>query len=146
MRTAYIDGFWVTEQEEVYLLEWGTGTLSKLTNRKRVTIASLEHTDDICKLLDGIVIAPYLENDCRCIEIMDFDGNLIYDGKMFTEEIPEMDGDPNLHEKYAMLLVGGDRNKLIIGLQRWQDSSTEVYTIELDINNNMKPTLLWKQE
>lgn len=142
----YIDGFWVTEQEEVYLLEWGTGTLSKLTNRKRVTIASLEHADDICKLLDGIVIAPYLENDCRCIEIMDFDGNLIYDGKMFTEEIPEMDGDPNLHEKYAMLLVGGDRDKLIIGLQRWQDSSTEVYTIELDINNNMKPTLLWKQE
>ena len=142
----YIDGFWVTEQEEVYLLEYGTGILSKLLNRKRVTIASLEHADDICKVLDEIVIGTYREDDGRYIEIIDFNGNPIYDGKMFTEEIPEMDADPNQRGKYGMVLVGGDSDKLIIGLQQLQDLSTEFYAIELDINNNMKPTLLWKQE
>ena len=111
-----------------------------------MTIASLEHADDICKLLDRIVIAPYLENDCRCIEIMDFDGNLIYDGKLFTEEIPKITADPKLSRRYGMTLIGGDRDKLIIGLELMKDLSTECYTIEVKISEGMKPTLLWKQE
>ena len=144
--TEYCDGFWVTEQEEIYLLEGGTGTLSKLVNRKPTQIAALEHGDNVSKLLDGIAVSTYVENECRCVEIMDFDGNLLYDGILFTEEIPEMDGNPNHYQKYGMILVGGDRDKLIIGLQRMQDLSTECYTIEVKINEGMKPTLLWKQE
>ena len=141
----YIDGFWVTEQEEVYLIEYGTGTLFKLVNGKPVRVAAMKHTE-YCKLMDGIAVSCYVENERRCVEIMDFDGNLIYDGELFTEEIPEITGDPNLYRRYAMTPIGGDRDKLIIGLQLTRDLSTECYTIEVSISEGMKPTLLWKQE
>lgn len=141
----YIDGFWVTEQEEVYLIEWGNGTLFKLLNGKPVWVAAMKHTE-YCKLMDGIAVSYYVEDEERCVEIMDFDGNLIYDGVLFTEEIPEITADPKLSRRYGMTLIGGDRDKLIIGLELMKDLSTECYTIEVKISEGMKPTLLWKQE
>ena len=135
-------GFWVTEQEEVYLLN--LFSVCKVENGTLVSVATLEHTDDVANLMDGIAVSTYLEDNLRCIEIIDFAGNTLYDGPMFTADIPGLDGDPNQYRTYSMLIVGGDADKLIIGLAKLENNSVEYYSILLDLNNDLAPTLLWK--
>lgn len=135
-------GFWVTEQEEVYLLN--LFSVCKVENGTLVSVATFEHTDDVANLMDGIAVSTYLEDNLRCIEIIDFAGNTLYDGPMFTADIPGFDGDPNQYRTYSMLIVGGDADKLIIGLAKLENNSIEYYSILLDLNNDLTPTLLWK--
>lgn len=135
-------GFWVTEQDEIYLA--AQYSVCKVEDGALVTVADFEHTEDVTNLMDGIAVTAYLENSKRCIEILDFFGNTLYDGEMFPAGISEMDGDPNAYRTYSMILVGGDSDKLIIGLSNFSEG--ESYVILLDLNNNLEPTLLWKAQ
>lgn len=139
---ASCGGFWVTDQEEIYLATGGT--ICKVENRSLTSVGTMNHSDDLVKLVDGIAISTYLQEEQRCIEIVDFSGNTIYDGKMFTADIPGMDCDPNEYRTYSMLIVGGDSDKLIIELTDLDSRDMESYMILLDLNNNLEPTLLWK--
>lgn len=139
---ACYDGFWVTEQEELYLLT--RSAICKVEDGALVPAAARKHTEDAAYLMDGIAVSIYLEDDQRCIEIVDFSGNTIYDGKIFPAEISGMDGDPNAYKKYSMLIVGGDSDKLIIELSNFE--AEESYVILLDLHNNLEPTLLWKAQ
>lgn len=142
MGGTFCDGFWVTEQEAVYLSN--LSSVCKVEDGALVSVASLKHTEGVANLMEGIAVSVYLEDDQRCIEIVDFSGNTLYDGKMFTADIPGMDGDPNAYKTYSMIIVGGDSEKLIIELSNFEDK--ESYVILLDLNNNLAPTLLWKAE
>lgn len=135
-------GFWVTEQEEIYLAT--QYSVCKVENGAIVTVADFKHTADVTNLMDGIAVTTYLEDNLRCIEIIDFAGNTLYDGPMFTADIPGLDGDPNQYRTYSMLIVGGDTDKLIIGLSSFENNSMEYYAILLDLRNDLAPTLLWK--
>ena len=136
------DGFWVTEQEEIYFAK--QSAVCKFEDGVLVQVAAFIHTSDVTNLMDGIAVATYLENGKRCIEILDFLGNTLYDGEMFPADIPGMDGDPNAFRTYSMILVGGDSDKLIIELSNFSEG--ESYVILLDLNNDLEPTLLWKAE
>ena len=138
------DGFWVTEQGDVYLAN--LCSVCKIENGALVSVATFEHTDGVANLMDGIAVSTYLEDNLRCIEIIDFAGNTLYDGPMFTADIPGLDGDPNQYRIYSMLIVGGDTDKLIIGLSSFESNSMEYYAILLDLRNNLAPTLLWKTQ
>lgn len=137
------DGFWVTERGEVYLAK--QSAVCKVEAGTLTSAATFKHTGDVVELMDGIAVTTYLEDDRRCVEILDFSGNTLYDGKMFTADIPEMDGDPNEFRTYSMLIVGGDSDKLIINLANF-NGNNESYVILLDLHSNLKPTLLWKAE
>lgn len=141
---TYSGGFWVTEKEAIYLLK--LFTLCKFEDGVLESIATFEHTEDVAVLMDGIAVSTYLQDNQRCIEIMDFNGNTLYDGKMFTTDIPEMDGDPNQFKKYGLLIVGGDSDKLIIGLTNHNNVNSESYVILLNLHNNLEPTLLWEAQ
>lgn len=136
------DGFWVTEQEEIYLA--AQYTVCIVEDGALVTVADFKHTADVTNLMDGIAVTTYLENDKRCIEVLDFAGNTLYDGEMFPVGISEMKGNPNDYRTYSLILVGGDSDKLIIELAKFSEG--ESYVLLLDLNNNLEPTLLWKAE
>lgn len=139
---------WVTVDGEVYLpgLDGDRVYVWKLENGKRVEAASWESsTASVPHIMDGIVVDSYHEGKVRWVRIKDLTGETIYDGKLFPEGIPELDGDPN---EYYLMWVGGDKDKLIINLQNFVTDGFKVvyevdYTIMLDLNDNLKPTILW---
>ena len=143
-----LGAIWVTIDEEVYLPGIGDDHVYvwKLENGKRVEVASWESsTASFPHIMNGIVVDTYREDKVRWIRIKDLTGETIYEGKMFPKEIPDLDGDPN---EYTWMLVGGDKDKLIINLQNFVADGIKVifavdYTIMLDLNDNLKPTILW---
>lgn len=137
-------GFWVTDEEEVYLSK--QASIYKAADGMLTTVATMQHPNDLVKLLDGIAISTYLQDDKRCVEIVDFAGATLYNGPMFTADIPGLDGDPNQHRTYSMLIVGGDADKLIIGLSKFANNGMEYFAILMDLRNNLAPTLLWEAQ
>lgn len=137
-------GFWVTESGEIYLSK--KASVCKVENGTLATVGTLKHSADSVALMDGIAVSSYLENDQRCVEIMDFSGSTLYDGPMFPLGVPEMDGDPNQYKTYSLLIVGGDCDKLIVDLSRFDGESSGSWLVLLDLNHDLEPTLLWKAQ
>ena len=141
--TEALGAIWVTIHGEVYLPGAGDNHVYvwKLENGKRIEVASWESsTVSVPYIMNGIVVNSYREDKVRWIKIKDLTGETIYEGKLFPEEIPNIDGDPN---EYVWMAVGGDKDKLIINLSSWTDNGIFDYTIMFDLNDNLKPTILW---
>lgn len=143
--TSTTSGFWVTQEGELYLSK-GMDILHVTNGAAEVIGTFREDEEKQIKIVDGIAVNTYDQyrgDEClRCLEIMDFSGNIIYNGMMFPNEIPEMDEDPN---DLSLLFVGGDHEKLIFELGNMDDPDEE-YTILLDLSNDLEPTILWHTE
>lgn len=138
--TSY--GFWVTEQGEVYVTRGKS--LCKLENEGMVTVCAFAHCEDMIFLMDGIAVNYYMQDKQFYIEAVDLSGNTVYDGPMFPNGIPGTDGETETYKKYSLIAIGGDRDKLVIELDRRSDGSS--FVILFDVNNNMEAALLWKTE
>ncbi len=150
-----IGDIWVTNQGEIYLpgqdlrgSDPRRTYVWKLENGKRTEVFSREDFDDTPDILDGIVIVNSVKDELRWIDIVDLSGNAIYSGRVFTEELPEVEGDPNNYRNFGFALMGGDTEKIILNLfpSPENDHEDANYTILLDLRNNLKPTVLWSSE
>ncbi len=136
---------WVTEQGELYLPSHGddcSGYLWKLENGTRTEVVAWEGENSWVFAMDGIVVNTTWDNGVRYAHIHSLTGEPVYEGKVFPEEIPGMEGDLN---KYSYGVLGGDVEKIILNLGHPTNSKLE-YIVALDINNNMKATVLWSIE
>lgn len=133
---------WVDDQGEVYLPTADTdhAYVWKLENRERIFVVSWEGENlSAPKLGDGVAITIGREDGVRTVSIKSLGGTTIYEGLLFPEGIPGVEGDPN---EYYYGIVGADENKIIMQLQSAVDSNMD-YTIMLDLYDNLKPTILW---
>lgn len=136
---------WVTEQGEVYLptADADHAYVWKLENGKRVRVLSWEEKDyNIPNIVDGIAVITGRTDGIRYIKINALDGTAIYNGMMFPEGIIDIEGDPNVD--YYFGIIGGDTNKIIVIIEGMKVDGD--YTIMLDLNNNLKPTILWSNQ
>ena len=141
-----IDPVWVTEQGEIYLPGRNdeSAFVWKLENGKREEIAHWAYSEPSCpSIFDGIAVFTYRVDGTRWIDIINLSGDVLYSGKMFSDDIPEIDGDPN---KFSLAIIGGDTDKLILNLQNFTGTGLSDYTIMLDLNENLKPTILWSTQ
>ena len=153
---------WVTENHEIYLPGSNKAEteayLWKLENGEKTEITSWSgeslSTPDV---IDGIVLCLSYDYDIRWADIRDLTGKTIYSGKLFPDEIPELEYDPNDIPRvvggdnaYSTGLVGGDAEKLIFDLGGVEgpklDRKFVDYTILLDLTDNMKATILWSSK
>lgn len=137
---------WVTEQGEVYIsaADADHAYVYKLEEGQRVEAFSWEEQgENVPTLLDGIAfITGRIDGICY-IKINTLDGTVIYDGMLFPEGVPGVEGDPNMD--YGRGLIGGDRDKLIMNLSGFANLKTD-YVLMLDLNNNLRPTILWSNQ
>lgn len=141
--TASIEYTWVTAQGELYLpgADENYAYVWKLEDGKRVEIASWEAIGSaVPDVMDGIAFYMTWENGIRGAEIVDLEGNPLYSGSLFPERIEGIEGDPNA---YSIALIGGDAQKIIVNIHELTDNGPVDYTIALDLENGLKPTILW---
>lgn len=144
--TAHIDPPWVTEQGEIYLpgADDEHAYVWKLENGKRVEVISWESDSSTSpSIMDGIAVFLDLVDGVRRAEIADLSGKTIYSGVLFPEGIPGIEGDPN---EFSYAVIGGDTDKIILNLQNITQNEMVDYTVMLDLNNNMKATVLWSNQ
>lgn len=132
---------WVTPDEMLYL----PGTTEngafvwKIENGEPKQICAWEQKGSLC-VLDGIIVFIRNQDAVRYAEIMDQSGELLYSGKLFPEEAPDLPGDLNA---YNWSILGGDRDKLILNLSTLTDSGMDNYTVLQDLHESLKMTVLW---
>lgn len=137
------DSIWVTKQGEIYLTgaDDSCAYVWKIEDGKRVEIGSWPGTEpSIPYVMDGIAVYLSRPDGVRLAEIINLNGETVYSGLLFPEGIPGLEGDINA---YSFALVGGDRDKLILNLQNHAEGGLFDYTILLDLNNDLMPTILW---
>ncbi len=142
-----LGNIWVTNQGEIYLpgKDSERSYVWKLENGKRTEVFSWDGLNSTPKVVDGIAFVTSKRDDARWIDVADLSGNAIYSGRLFTEDLPGVEGDPN---KFSSAMIGGDTEKIILNIEA-PASDTEKrpnYTILLDLRNNLKPTILWSSE
>lgn len=139
-----VGDLWVTPEGELYLpaADEEFGYLWRIEEGSRVEVTRWQSDGlAIPKIMDGIAIYLTWPDQVRYIEIFDLNGELVYSGKLFPEGVPSLPGDPNA---CSFGVVGGDRDKLILNLQDHGDLTyPQDYTVLIDLNNNMKATVLW---
>lgn len=94
-------------------------------------------------LMNGIVVNWGKSENTKTVRIMDFSGNILYSGSLFSngaEGIPEISEG---HTDYSIATIGGDTEKLIINIGFWKKNGMSEYTVLLDVQNNLNPTVLW---
>lgn len=138
---------WVTDRGELYLPGAGDDItyVWKIENGKRSEIVRWQtEAMSIPKVMDGIAVLQTYPDQVRHVHITDLNGEPVYSGLLFPEEVAGLPGDPNA---YSIAVIGGDQDKLILNLQDFSDmSDAKDYTIMVDLNNNMKATILWSTE
>lgn len=138
-----IDPVWVTEQGEIFIpgRNEENAFVWKLENGKRVEIFRWDYSEPSCpSIFDGIAVFTYRVDGVRWLDIINLSGESLYSGKLFREDILGIDSDPN---KCSLALIGGDIEKLILNLQNFTGTGLSDYTIMLNLEENLKPTILW---
>ncbi len=141
-----IEPIWVTEERTIYLPGYDNGRafVWKLENGKWVEVYSWEYANPVCPdIMDGIAAFIYSVDGIRFIDVIDLSGQMIYSGKLFPEEIPGIEGDPN---KCSRAIIGGDTDKIIMNLQSITPKGIVDYTVMLDLKDNMKAMVLWSNQ
>lgn len=131
---------WVTKEQEVYFT--CGSSLWKIDNGRRVETAIFTEKGSPL-VMDGIAVNTYAKDNIEWVEIKNFDGETVYNGKLFTAGIPEIGGGTEALESMSRGIVGGDADKLILTMFEFADNQIHGYTIMLDLHNNLNPTLLW---
>lgn len=138
----YIQASWVTPEGALYLsgYDLDTNYLWKVEGGKRILAASWQDTTEGYPwpyIADGIVVNLASENGIRRMEIHDFTGKLLLKtDRMFPENIPGMEDDPNA---CTFSFVGGDKDKIIVSL----GGDSRDYILMLDIQGEITATVLW---
>ena len=150
-----IGHMWVTERGEIYLPGAGGGKayVWQIQEGQRKEKLSWEDAENnIPDLLDGIVMTISLKDNIRWVKVMDDIGKTLYEGKLFPQPVPGLEGDPGVYgdpqaqgPEYGFALVGGDSQKLIIQVSTYMENMVD-YTLMLDLTDNLKPTVLWSNE
>ncbi len=143
--TGYPGKLWVTEQGELYLPSYGENCgsyLWKLENGTRTEVIAYEDKGSYVYAMDGIVVNTTRDNGVRYIRVDSLTGEPVYEGKVFPEEIPGIEGDLN---QYGFAMIGGDTEKLIIELLDNDSANGTDYTVMFDVKDNMKATVLWSE-
>lgn len=145
--TEIIGEFWITEKGEIYLpgSDENNKYLWRLENGERMLINAWEdfHNASQVWLMNGIVVNWGKSGNTKTVRIMDFSGNILYSGSLFSngaEGIPEISEG---RTDYSIATIGGDTEKLIINIGFWKDTGMTEYTVLLDLQNNLQPTVLW---
>lgn len=136
---------WVNDQGAVYLptADSGHAYVWRLENGERVAVATWEGENlPTPTLADGIAMIFGMEDGSRSISIKSLDDTTIYEGLLYPNGIPGVDGNPN---EYFYGIVGGDTDKIIFIIQSTMDTTVN-YTIMLALNDNLKPTILWSNQ
>ena len=144
--TMTIDPAWVTEDGTIYLPGYhdGRACVWKLENGKRVEVYSWEYENPVCPdIMDGIAVFTSSAEGIRWVDIIDLSGRMLYSGKLFPEEIPGIEGDPN---QCSRAVIGGDADKIILNLQSITPKGMVDYTVMLDLKDNLKATVLWSSQ
>ncbi len=103
---------------------------------------------------DGIVAWGSIADGYRMIEIRDFEGTLLYSGKLFPEPVEGFDetlgmwGGGADKPGFGLAVLGGDSEKIVVNMisMGTVDGSLSVdqnHVFLLDIRDNMKATHLW---
>ena len=135
---------WVTERGEVYIsaADAERAYVYMVEEGQRVEVLCWEEKDyNVPDLLDGIALITGRSDGIRYLRASTYDGTVIYDDRMFPEEVPGAEGDLNMDYYYA--LIGGDRDKIIINIHAEKFGA---YMLLLDLNNNLRPTILWSNQ
>ncbi len=135
---------WVTEEGTLYLAtDHGFFEMQNGVLRERF---AFEMQGGYIYLGDGIAMTEKVIDEYRIAEIRDFDGNLIYKGKLFPESVKGfgetigMSG-KEIWPRYSHAVLGGDREKLIVIMG--EANKDVVHYFCLDIRDKMKATHLW---
>lgn len=145
--TDILGNIWVTEDHELYL----SGStdekayLWKIENgsKKEITFWPVDEVN-VPDVMDGIVMFMTRDEDnIRYVDIRNFSGETIYKGKLFPSAISGLKKEPNT---YNFAVVGGDTEKIIINLIEFADKTMVNYTIQIDLKDNMKTTILWSNK
>lgn len=137
---------WVTAREEIYLPGAGSNGayVWKLENGKRIeTVSWTGHGSFVPCIMDGIAVCIYIDGGIRYACVSSLSGEPVYNGKLFPEEIPGLEGDPNEH---GFAIIGGDADKIILNLNGLAETGIVDYILMLDLRDNLKPTVLWSSQ
>lgn len=137
---------WVTEQGEIYLpgADVDHAYVWKIENGVRTEIVCWDEANlSVPRIVDGIALNTYMNGGVKYIKMASLDGEPYYDGKLFLDGIPGLEGDPN---QCGFAVIGGDEEKIIVNLQNFTETGLTDYTVMLDVTNNMKPTVLWSSQ
>ncbi len=148
------DGYrmWVTEDETVYIAS--DLALYRVQNGTLVERYALsDTTQSIMCLGDGVVVWSSVADGYRMVEIRDFEGTLLYSGKLFPEPVEGFDEMLGMwtgigQTGFFFMVLGGDSEKIIVNMQNQKTANgnslgDENNVFLLDIQNNMKATHLW---
>ena len=141
-----LGAMWVTEAGEIYVPAQveNKGKVLKLEDGALTEVLSQEWESlSAPTVLDGIVAFKGQKGDTRWVRILTFSGETVYEGALYPEAIPGMEEDPNT---LNWAIVGGDREKLILYLNSRTEAGIIDYIVMLDLKDNLKPTVLWRDE
>ena len=142
-----LGAMWVTEAGEIYMPAQveNVGKVLKLEDGAWTEVISLEGENITAPMvLDGIAEYDGREEGVRWVHILTLSGETVYEGALFPEAIPGIEEDPNM---LNIAFVGGDREKLILNLNSLpQDGLMTNYVVMLDLTDNLKPTVLWRDK
>ena len=128
---------WVTEEGEVYLPVANDEAqfLWRLEDGSAAEAAAWSG-DGSLDVTGGIAVRTSLADGVRLVQITDLSGQVLYDGPLLPQGIPGVEMGSDL---WGLMIVGGDEDKLIVNLSL----PSEEYTLMLDLNHELEPTVLW---
>lgn len=143
-----VTDFWVTDSEEIYLAgedKDDHACIWRIKGKKmEVTTIWEDQEDLVLRISDGIAVTSYYVDDVRYISVKDFENRTLYDGPMFASKPMGVDKDLG-SRGYGFSVVGGDREKIIVNMEGFE-KDIKSYTVLLDLNNDLEPTLLWSDK
>ena len=92
--SQYLGKIWVTEQGEIYLPGAGAGKayVWKIQDGQRKEMLSWEDGDDSPPdLLDEVVVHITRKEYTRWLNVMDYTGKTLYEGKLFPQPVPGLE-------------------------------------------------------
>lgn len=146
----WIGSFSVTEAGKIYVS--GAGKFWEIKNRKRYLVNEMLSDKDIVRLYREIAVSISYDHGERYIEIRNLEGELIYFGKLFSQDVEEIIGAPYDKNEEVFALLLGNEKRIVVMLGQLNETpispkggicSPAYYFFSLDIENEMQPTLLW---
>lgn len=146
----WIGSFAVTEAGKIYLS--GVGKFWEIKNGKRYLVTEMLSDKDIVRLYREIAVSISYDHGERYIEIRNLEGEHLYFGKLFSQDVKEIIGAPYDKNDEVFSFLGGNEKRIVVMLG--QQNLTYIspksgicdpvwYCVSFDIENKMQPTLLW---